>query len=284
MKRRFVFLHYHLFKNAGTTIDWILQRNFRHAFASLHEVTSTGVIVNEEILSFLAENPYVEALTSHHIRLPPPRHEHFRCIEICFLRHPLDRLQSIYYYYRRLADTADPNVAQAHRLGLPDFLVWFCETQPFLAINPQTAYLGNGGAFFFPPSPKHLERAVSCLEEIRFLGVVERFDDSLLVAEYFLRTMFPNLDLSYLPQQVNPHRPVSLEARVEELEKACGPALFADLKRANELDVELVAAAERELDRRLQFIPNLAARREEFRLRCQRLAATNPAEIDLTGI
>jgi hypothetical protein len=40
------------------------------------------------------------------------------------------------------------------------------------------------------------------------------------------------------------------------------------MTRLNHLDRQLVAAAERELDRRLAYVPRLAWRREELRERC----------------
>ena len=96
-------------------------------------------------------------MSGHLFCLPAPKHERYRFLELCFLRHPLDRLQSAYHYTRRLENTDDINVAQARALSLPDYLLWLRENQPYNLINVQTCVLGNRGRYFFPPSPYHLE-------------------------------------------------------------------------------------------------------------------------------
>jgi hypothetical protein len=275
MKRRRVLLHYHYFKNAGSTIEWILEKNFAQAHASLHEDTARGTVVNSEIMEFLLARPQVVSLTSHHIRLPAPSDERFRFIEICCLRHPMDRLLSIYHHYRRETSFNDLAVLQSQTLNLREFLEWFHESQPFNTINPQTNLMSNSGNFFFPPTRRDWQRAVTRTREVKMLGVVERFDDSLIAAEYFLRPMFPKLDLSYIVQNVNPTRMSSLAKRLDEMRYQCGPTLYSRLEEANRFDAELAAIAEDELDRRLQFVPHLSARREVFQSRCLKLQASS---------
>ena len=42
---RFVVVHYHFFKNAGSTIESILEREFAGEFATLHGLTAVNVFV-----------------------------------------------------------------------------------------------------------------------------------------------------------------------------------------------------------------------------------------------
>ena len=103
------------------------------------------------------------------------------------------------------------------------------------------------------------------MQELAVVGLVERFDDSMVTAEHFLQPSFPDLDLSYVAQNVDPARRGTLAERLETMREECGPRLFAQLEQLNELDLQLVAATEVELDRRLQFVPDPSRQRDNFR-------------------
>ena len=152
MKRRFILVHYHIFKNAGTTIAWILERNFGNAFDAIKADGEKGVIPNSELVRFVRRNRQIAAVSSHHFRLPALKHERFRLLELCLLRHPLDRLRSMYDYYRRLENPADLSAVKARGLSMPDFLAWLRENQLYNLANVQTCILGNSGRYFFPPA------------------------------------------------------------------------------------------------------------------------------------
>jgi hypothetical protein len=270
MERRDILLHYHIFKNAGTTMDWILRRNFGGDFTEIHEAGEQGLLFSEEIIRFLVAHPQFKALSSHHFRLPPPRDDRFNIVEICFLRDPRDRIRSMYHYYRLIENPPEGSTASMVRgFSLPEFWVWLRDNQPFNAINPQTNLLGASGESLYPPSARHLAKAVARMKKIRMLGLVERFDDSMVVAEYcFLHAMFPGIDLSYDVQNVTVGRRATLAERLEKMRSDCGQDNFDEMTRLNQLDRQLVAAAERELDRRLAYVPNLAQRLEALHNRC----------------
>jgi hypothetical protein len=271
MKYRYILIHYHIFKNAGSTVEWILEKLFGNSFRTIEPAFGGDGVVKSELVRFVQENREVAALSSHHFGLPAPRHERLKFVEICFLRHPLDRLQSMYHYYRRLENSTDITVKKALELSLPDYLRWLRANQPYNLINLQTCILGNRGRYFFPPSPHHLDRAVACMRELAVLGMVKRFDDSMIVAEHFMRPYFGDLDLSYIWQNTRPHGPSTLAERLDEMRLKCGDELYAEIEKWNQLDLQLFAAAEEEFERRLQFVPDIKQRRREFQSRCAAL-------------
>jgi hypothetical protein len=268
MRQRYVFLHYHLFKNGGSTIDWILERTFGDGFDTLHDVTSRGVVSNAEIIQFLLHHPNVQALSSHHFQVPFPRNEALRFIEICFLRHPMDRLQSMYYYYKRIDDSHEPNALKAKEMGIGEWLGWMMETAPFNVANAQTSFFGRILTDAYPSGRVHLERAKDVIGDVKFLGIVERFDESLVAAEHFLRVIFPTLDLSYVTQNARQERDGGIEARLEQMRAACGAGVYGEMRGHNELDEELWEWTNQELDRRLAYIPRRHAKVDDFRARC----------------
>jgi hypothetical protein len=269
VKTRSIILHYHIFKNAGSTIQWILEKNFHKSFSTLHETDIEGVVSNDEIILFAQEHPEIVALASHHFRLPSPSAPSLKFIELCLFRHPLDRIQSMYYYFRKLDNLADPYVEQAHKAGLAGFVEWSLEAQPYNVVNSQTCFCSTGGAYYFPPSSSHLKRAKSTLKNIKILGVVDRFDESLVVAEFFLRFIYRDLDLSYVRQNsANPSR-LDLPERLNDMKIQCGDALFGEITRLNKFDEELWQCASQELDRRISHIPRFEQKLQSFRKRCE---------------
>jgi len=271
VQQRYVFLHYHIFKNSGTTVDWILEKNFPGGFESIHEPVDRGIVSNEEIMQFLVTHPRTVALSSHHFQLPFPTHEAIRFIEIAFLRHPLDQLQSMYYYYKRIENPSVVNSVKAQQLGIADWLRWMMDAEPYNVFNLQTAFFGTSGAWAYPPGEAELERAKAVVRSVRFLGVVERFDESLVAAEHFLRVYFPDLDLSYLTFNARDNRPSDLQQRLDQMREACGDELDEELDRVNDLDHELWRVANAELDRRLAHIAGVPEKLSWLRVRKERL-------------
>ena len=117
-KMRFVVVHYHIFKNAGSTVEQILEREFAGAFARLHGPTPDATIDGEDLAAFLQDHPSVRAVTSHHLRYPAPEIRNVVLFDCCFVRHPLDRLDSLYSYFQKI-DSTDPLSRRARRQTPP---------------------------------------------------------------------------------------------------------------------------------------------------------------------
>ena len=257
MARRSILLHYHIFKNAGSTIVSILRKNFSDSFQTIDEPSEHGCISSEAIIKHLTRHRHrhIKALSSHHFTDPRPDEQaDLRFVDICFLRHPLDRLQSMYSYYKSIPDDIDKSLA-AKRMTLPEFLLWMLEVEPYNTMNSQTAFMATGGKYFFPPSASAFEAACRRVEDVRFLGVVDRFDESLMAARFFLHPMFPDLDFTYSPVNVSGDYEMSLTEKLEKMKGLCGEAFFNRLRKVNEVDEKLWMYATEEVTRRFQYVP-----------------------------
>jgi hypothetical protein len=254
-KVRSVVVHYHLLKNAGTTIDCILEKNFGHRLAYLHGRRYDSTLTNADLLQFLHANPEITAVSSHHLRLPKPQSDSFVFFDIIFLRHPLDRLRSIYDFYRRAEINTDPLVEQARRLDLGHFTELLLTRYPHLVNDTQVNLLANAGRYARAPSEADLERAASVITQAAVPGVAEIFDLSMSAAKYYLHPVFGRLDLEHGKQNVSPGRAESLEVRLRRMEQACGPGLYDKLLEVNALDLQLLELANKEIQRRLCYIP-----------------------------
>jgi hypothetical protein len=265
--RRRIILHYHIFKNAGTTVDSILGRNFRGRFANFDSNDHNSVIPNHELLNFLEAHPELVAVTSHHLRLPKPVDQRFIFHDVVFLRHPIARLWSTYGFYRRMDMGKDPLAASAQTRDAREFFRLLIEDYPQHACNAQLNLIANAGDRI--PTAADLPRAAEILKQASSLGVAEHFDESAILAEYSLRPVFKKVDFSYVAQNVTDGGPKSLDQQFATFEEKCGKDILDELRRQNQLDLSLLNIGTEEVVRRFNQVPRHAARLEDLRARCR---------------
>jgi hypothetical protein len=88
-------------------------------FAHLHRRRHDSTVTKTDLFDFLLAHPEIRAVSSHHLRFPKPESDEFFFVDAIFLRHPLDRLRSMYDFYRRMAeDNGDPLTEHAKHLDL----------------------------------------------------------------------------------------------------------------------------------------------------------------------
>lgn len=266
---RHVMLHFHMFKNGGSTIETILEREFHGRYATVHGSHATSVLDGHEIADFLGAHPHVAALSSHHLRYPLPSIRGTVLFDCCFLRHPLDRLQSVYTWLRATSSHSEDSIlALARTAGSREFMTRLIEESPHMIGNAQTLLLANGGAFTRPMDETDLSHAKEVLRRMAVPGLIGMFDESLVAAEHFLGPAFPMLRLHYVAQNVTRPAHRKFEHRLEELRVIWGADLYDELLRLNRLDLELCACAEREIRRRFSLVPDAVQKLVEFRARC----------------
>src|SRR5579864_1030609 len=159
---RHVLLHYHIFKNAGSTLDAILERNFGPSLAFLHTRDPNSVLTVSDVLSFLESHKSIRAISSHHLRPPEPGNDAFVFVGVLILRNPIDRLGSMYAYYRA-SDNDDPLARVAKQAGMTAFLQRLVNEYPNIANNSQVVYLASSGRYTRPPRQADLDKAVDML-------------------------------------------------------------------------------------------------------------------------
>jgi Sulfotransferase family len=272
VRNRWVLLHYHIFKNAGSTIESVLQRSFGSRFATLDGPDAGSTLNPPEIISFLEAHPDLAAISSHQIRYPKPVAPQLVVFDICFLRDPLQRLWSMYKFMRR-SQPGDASARDARSLSARSFFEDLLEHKPYLLNDVQVCALATRGEYTRPPTSSDLRLALETMIGISVLGVVELFDESVLAAEYFLRPMFPELQFHYVKQNADPSRQLSPEKEKEEFRSQVGDSIYGQLERMNQLDIELMAGARSEVMRRWALLPSKDARVADFRKRCQVLLA-----------
>ncbi len=266
-RARPVCVHFHIFKNAGTTLDGALRREFGLGWCEFDGPRPNYVLQTEELRAFVETRPALQAVSSHQVRFPLPDIYDVRWRPLLLVRHPLDRALSAYSFHRR-ARTCSAASLQAKRSDLRGYLRWAMERGAVnLVCNFQTAFFSTAAGAGQAPG---LAAAVARLRAAALAGTVERFGETLTCGERELRQDFPRLDLSCVSRNVTGARRARLDERLQELRERAGADVFAELERRNDLDFALHEEAERELDGRLRrlFGDGATPAFEDFRARC----------------
>jgi hypothetical protein len=115
-------VHYHIFKNAGTSVEKILSESFGENWAVCDGSPESSRLSNDDIAAFAKTHPGVRAISSHTAR-PFPVHRGF--FPVVFLRHPIDRARSIYYFTKR--DPVQFDHALARDGSFKDYVNWWLD-------------------------------------------------------------------------------------------------------------------------------------------------------------
>lgn len=266
-----VILHHHLFKNAGTTIDSVLFRNFGPAFVD-HRDDLPMQQVADYLANYLSSNSHVRALSTHSLRPPLPQVDGLRVLTLLMCRSPLERPMSVYRFERCRPDADGLLAQQARQLSFRDFVAWAMQSEnPSTLCNFHVVKLLPWG--FDDPREfggTEYDRAVATISAIPLLGLVDRFDESMVLFEHSLSRDWPGLDLSY--RALNVSRCSSKQAGDAEgvLRRELGDKLFGEYVQRNAFDFRLIAVVRRLFDQRLAEVNDLDEKLQEFRRRCRK--------------
>ncbi|MGE5269936.1 MAG: hypothetical protein ACM3JG_09740 [Thiohalocapsa sp.] len=232
--QRTLILHYHLFKNAGTSIDVMLKHNFGSKWIS-HEFHGSGNFSNShEVASFLRQQGEICALSSHTALLPVPRLEGVHIVPVIFLRHPIDRLKSA-YLFERSQDSAEWSAQVAKRNDLAGYIRELLDHKRHRsARNFQTLRLSLNEE---PSAGSERERAMRTLRALPFVGLVEAFPRSVNRLCKILAPYFPQFLKIIVHENTSRPTETTLDDRLVEIEDELGPDLFERLRLANEDDL-----------------------------------------------
>ncbi len=264
-----VILHCHLFKNAGSTLDYSLARNFGDAFVD-HRDDARMREGAGYLGPYLEEHAGIAALSSHHIQFPLPESAALRLLPIIALRHPIERARSVYDFERR-QDANTPGALKAKELDFADYVRW--------RMQPDTAPTIRNFHCAWCTSERESEigeqeylAAVAELARTPGVVIVERYDEGMVLLEHTLKPYFPDIDLAYIAQNVTPGPRGALRERLEEIYTELGPELTHEFREKNHWDVQLYEAAVAIFSERIGALGSLEQRLEDFHRRCRLLA------------
>jgi len=244
ISRQFI-IHYHIYKNAGTSIDAMLKACFGERWGVIEGATPLDMMSCERVEDALSGHPDWCAISSHLARPPVPPGG----LAIIFLRHPILRARSVYSYAR--LDHMQPDHRAAVTSGFPGYIEWALDAGR--AISPifdyQTYHLSRA-SFRGPygvasaPTEVDLHEAENLLQSVGVCGVVEKFERSCERLEAAYRPFLPEFRLPGAHENRTGTELTTTEAaRLTQIEEELGPVLYEKLLTLNALDIRLHATA-----------------------------------------
>ena len=221
---RTIILHYHLFKNAGTSVDAILKRNFGDKWVT-REFPAMGENNTALVEEWILETPDAIAYSSHTMMGPIPEVEGVRVISFMLLRDPIERIKSAYRFERtQQADTWGAKLAKEH-----DFEGYvrarLARTGDRQCRNFQTYRLAS----LIPGNEAELDRAREALRKITVARNVRFFNKAIRKLEVEIRKAHPGFNSDSVVLNSSPDAsPTPTSESLQEL-----------LIRTNDFDLEI---------------------------------------------
>jgi hypothetical protein len=265
-KKRPVIIHCHIFKNAGTTLDWSLQRSFGYNFYEDRNDkemrTKAGYLVD------LLRNNNISALSSHALRLPLPEVEEFSLIPLLLLRHPIDRIESV-YRFEKIQPEITPGAIHAKKYSLEDYIRWRMSPEVGATIrNFQCMTLVSNLKKHAVVEEGDYRIAAERCRNLPALGIVDLYNESMILFEHYLRDNFPELDLSYIKQNVLRDSTISPDTSANRFLNNLSSEVAEMLVENNKYDIRLYNEARQLVLHRFESIDNHDDSLKEFKLRC----------------
>jgi hypothetical protein len=231
---RTIILHYHLFKNAGTSFDGILKWNFPGRWVTA-EFPFGPASNTPQVTDWITANPDAVAFSSHTATGPVPEIPGVRIISALFLRDPIERIRSAYLFERAQAASAAADsrgVDLAQRTDLEGY------ARARIAVRGDRQcrdFHVARLARFVPGAEPEPDRARAALRVLSFVGEVERFGDSVERFRRLLAPVWPNFSAG----------PMHLNRSAERDATPIPPPLRAFLDENNRGDLALIETARR---------------------------------------
>jgi hypothetical protein len=237
---RRVLLHYHFFKNAGTSVEVMLRQSLGVRWQSWDKADGGAKISADEMLAWLKEHPDVLAVSSHQVVPPLPAARGLLVAPIVFLRHPLDRAWSAWLFEwghqkgaKEPVGPFEDYVAQklTHKRAsvIEDF-------QAMLLANARP---DNPWPDRSAPDGQVLAAAKACLRSLPAFGLVERYADSMAWLRDAYGEAFPEVRFDVHHANAQQQGGSSLAQRLAALRERVAPATLDLLTRRNQLDLHL---------------------------------------------
>jgi hypothetical protein len=236
MNKRPIIIHYHFFKNAGTSVDHLLREPFPDRWAAI-EADQEGPLTPERVAAYLEAHPEIVLLSSHTLQLPPPEAPNLNVFPVLFIRHPLDRVRSVYEFERRQKEDTEGSL-QARQLDLPQFVEWRLSRKGDFSFRD---FQAQRLAVMLPHESQTdlAARALRGLQRLPYVGLVEAFDASIHSLQGWLDPVFPGIRLGIAKLNVTQTSDMTLEERLRGLKEVLGLNLYRELIQENQVDLEI---------------------------------------------
>ncbi|MBU2886905.1 sulfotransferase family 2 domain-containing protein [Gilvimarinus agarilyticus] len=237
---RKVIFHYHFFKNAGTSLDSEFKKNISKKQWVTQEFPGAIESNRAQVADWVTREKNAIVFSSHTAHLPVPKIEGVQCLPVLFIRHPVDRIASIYTFERKQG-TDNFGAVLARNTSLAGYIE--CRLALVRDRLCRDFHAHRLCLNYHPIEGDEQVRAHKALAELPFVGVVDRFDESMEKLESWLRTEGFAMQLKAVRKNVSRNLDESLDERLAQIKSEIGAKLYRQLLDANAEDMELYRRA-----------------------------------------
>lgn len=237
--KRKIIVHYHIFKNAGTSVDRMLRESFGERWASWDTDNPSGKISPAEMEEYILAHPDILALSSHQA-VPPLPDRYLEVYPIVFLRHPIDRAYSAYLFEWQKQQGGSKPIG-----SFDDYVAVKFKGPRRNAIEDfQAMHLANTDYDKRAPA-KNLDdeeilgSARQLLLSLPFFGLVEDYAGSLQRMKQAFAAAFPELNFAVHHENVLQGADLSLVDKLRRIREEMDPDAYRQLVFRNQLDLRL---------------------------------------------
>lgn len=236
---RTIILHYHLFKNAGTSLDAAFKENFSEENGEwvTREFPDNPLKNREELKQWIIDNPQAKCFSSHTAIFPVPEIDGVKIIPVIFFRHPIDRIASAYSFEKKQGgDGFGPTLARNTTLA------GYVETLLSVKSDRQCRdfHAHRLATMFNEKKGDEATRARMAIDLLPFVGIVENYAESLQKLEKLLSEKgFYNIHLIEVEENVSRSISKNINHKLLEIKKMLDENLYIKLLEANECDLSI---------------------------------------------
>ena len=238
MTQRNIIVHYHIFKNAGSSVDQLLKKNFGEQWVGFDGEKPGSVITASALENRINQSPEKVAFSSHQI-VPPLPQVDANVYPIVFLRDPIDRIKSAYLFEWKKQLGLD-----APKGSFVEFVKEKFTYRRKSSIEEfQTIRLSNDNSAVFQGADisdeDMLGKACEFVSRLKFVGIVDDFERSNEMLAAYLREGFTDFEASEVKANVLQDLSLSQEVKRERIKNELGAEMFEMIVSRNTLDEAL---------------------------------------------
>ena len=240
-----IIAHYHLFKNAGTSVDTILRQNFGSAWQEVEFKKIPQKSNYQSVEAWLNQHREISAFSSHTAMFPLPNLANISVIPIVFLRHPIDRLWSVYKFERKHKKVLNHSIEIAQKYDFAGYLNYQLD-------RPGDRSCRNFQTYRFSfldrqPNSTEIARALQGLNLLPIVGIVAEFDLSMRHYANAIAKYYPAFEFQSVRRNTTSHQSLSLVKKIDLIKTSLDTDTYQRLLDANRDDLKLYEAAKKKL-------------------------------------
>lgn len=240
---RNVLIHYHLFKNAGSSIDAILKNSFANNWFAFDPEKPPFHLTSVDLGRIINENPDTVAFSSHSIVPPLPMGE-FTVYPLVVLRDPIARVMSAYIFeWKKQLFLDSPKGTLAEYIVEKFSKPRANAIEDFQAIRLSVADPVKPSSDLKQPDDLILQSAMAFISSLPLFGLVEKFQASLEMISSEYGPVFPELVTENIERNVTQSTGTPMHIRHQKIHDLVGNELYDELILRNQMDIKLYSYA-----------------------------------------